>query len=115
MEQLTPQVHKLRDDLAGVQDFLAKELKATLRQSTTSAQAGLENASNLQQLITVLLKTVMDANSQVAFAHEQSLERVGTKTNNEIAVFMATIAAAVASSASLQGEIVSNPPHSVAT
>jgi len=112
MESLTPQVDELRQGLTGVQDFLTKELHAALHQSATSVREGFENAAHLQQLITVLLKTVMDGNSQVASAQEQSLERVTLKASDGMAVFVNAMAAAVASSASLQNEIVSNKPHS---
>ena len=108
MEQLTPQVDKLRHDLAGVQSYLARDLKKALQQSTSFVNEGLENAASLQQILAVLMKTVVEGNSQVAFAQQQSLEHVSSRTNKEMAVFMTAMAAAVASSASLQNEIVSN-------
>lgn len=107
MEGLNPQIQKLRDDLAGTQDFLSNDLMTTLRKSASSLQGGLESAENLQQMLMVLMKTALEGNSRVAAAQEQSLERVTQRANEDLAVFMTAMASAVTTSASLQGEIVS--------
>ena len=107
IEQLGPQVDKLRHELVHVQDFLEGELNEALQQSASSVQGGLEDASNLRQLLAVLLKTVIDGNSLVAFSHEQSLQHVASKVNHELTVFMTAMATAAGSSTSLQDDIVS--------
>jgi len=107
VEQLNPQIDKLRDGLHQVHDYLSKDLRESLARSADQIHQGLDNAANLQQLLAVLLKTAMEGNSQVASAQEQSVERATRQASDEMAVFVAAIASAVTSSVALQNEIVS--------
>ncbi|UQC90917.1 uncharacterized protein CLUP02_16449 [Colletotrichum lupini] len=68
-------------------------------------KGGLEDAQNLQQLLTVLLKTVLSSNAEVAASHELALTDFKERTGNEVAAVMAALATAIASSTSLHGQL----------
>lgn len=70
-------------------------------------RGGLEDAQNLQQLLTVLLKTVLSSNAEVAASHELALTDFKARTGDEVAAVMAALATVIASSTSLHGQLVS--------
>ncbi|KAK3939063.1 nuclear fusion protein KAR5 [Diplogelasinospora grovesii] len=109
LAQLTPHIDQLRDGLERVEGYITKDLEATIRRSTDSIGSGLQHAENLQQLLSLLFKNVLESNSQLAHAHDQSLQQVSTRANDDLAAFMEVVATAAASSVSLQKQIeVSN-------
>lgn len=107
-ERLDPQIDRLRDGLARVEDYMTNELGLSLRRSADAIRGGLDNASNLQQLLGLMLKTVLESNSQVAAAHEQSIAQASQRVSDEVDVFVTALTTAVASSVSLQNQIVSS-------
>ncbi len=107
MEQLRPQIEKLRNDLAGVHDYLSNNVQEALQKSSGSISKGLDTAANLQQSLLVLMKTVLDTTAHIASAHDRSLEQVTRRADSEIAALMSTMNSAIASSVSLQTEMVS--------
>ncbi|KAK3998329.1 nuclear fusion protein KAR5 [Cladorrhinum sp. PSN332] len=104
-ERLTPQVDKLAEGLTKLESYLSGDLDLAMRKSTETVQGGLESAENLQHLLRILITNVLEGNSQVAFAHEKSLQQVSKKVNDDMGAFMAVVGSAVASSASLQQQI----------
>jgi len=108
LERLTPQIDKLTEGLSHLESYLSGDLDYAMRKSSESVHKGLQNAENLQHLLSVLLTTVLEGNSQIAFAHEKSLQNVADKVNDNMDAFIAVVGSAVASSASLQQQIVSN-------
>ncbi len=108
MDQLNPHIDRLRDDISGVRSYLSKDLAAALQDSKGLVNDGIEHAQNLQQMLAVMMKTVINGQSEVASAQEQSLGFVTQKANEELGAIMAAMATAVASSMSLQNQIVRN-------
>lgn len=106
MRQLNPHIHQLREGLARVEEYLSQDMAHAVKRSSDAINDGLGQAEILRQLLEVMLKTVLDSNSQVALAQEQSLELVTKKANDELSVLMTVISSAVASSATLQNQIV---------
>ncbi|KAK4232584.1 nuclear fusion protein KAR5 [Podospora fimiseda] len=105
LERLKPQVDQLAEGLSKLESYLSGDLDNTMRKSTESVKEGLHSAENLQHLLSVLLTNVLEGNSEVAFAHEKSLQQVSKKVNDGMGAFMAVVGSAVASSASLQQQI----------
>lgn len=70
---------------------------------------GLEDAQNLQQLLGVLLRTVLSSNAEVAASHEVAIIAFKDRTESDLGVVMAALASAAASSASLQSQMVGEP------
>jgi chromosome segregation ATPase len=106
LEHLNPEVDRLKGGLEDLQDYLAKELGQTMKRSTESMHEALRNAGDLQQVLSVFLKTVLDSQSQIASAHEQSLQHVTTRADDEMTSLMAVVGAAAASSVALQQQMV---------
>lgn len=111
LEQLAPQIGRLSDGLEKVGRYLSEDLDLTLKKASESAQDGLQHAENLQHLLSVLLANVLESNSQLAFAHEQSLQQASQRVNDDMEALMAVVSTAIASSSSLQQQIVGFPPH----
>jgi conjugal transfer/entry exclusion protein len=100
--QLPLHINRLKDDLERVQDHLSGAVHGSLRQ-----------AQNLKRLLDVLVANAVEGHSELASAHEQSLQRVSQSADNEIATLAAVIVKVLDSSVSLQTQIVSLPPQPV--
>lgn len=107
LEQLTPRIDHLRDVLARVERYLSGDLDLALKRSSESVSNGLQHAENLQHLLKVLLTNVLESNSQLAYAHEQSLRQASQRANDDIGALTAVVSTAAASLSSLQQQIVS--------
>ncbi|EAQ91634.1 hypothetical protein CHGG_03569 [Chaetomium globosum CBS 148.51] len=84
-----------------------KDLDLALRQSSKSIKDGLQHADNLQQLLRMLLANVVESNSQLALAYEQSLQRASQRVNDDMGALVAVLSIAMTSSNSLQKQIAS--------
>ncbi|AEO64002.1 uncharacterized protein THITE_2141973 [Thermothielavioides terrestris NRRL 8126] len=105
LEQLTPQIGRLSEGLARVQNYLSEDLDLALRKSSESVRDGLQHAENLQQLLGVLVANVLESNSQLAFAHEKSIQQATQRVNDDVEALTSVIYTAVISSSSLQQHI----------
>lgn len=107
VDQLNPHIDLLRDGLARVERYLARDMEQAVRQSEAWMKAGMEHAMNMEQMLAVLLKTIMDSNAQVVAAQGESVELATRKANDEVSTLVDVIASAAASSLALQNQIVS--------
>lgn len=69
-------------------------------------KSGLEDAQTLQQLLSVLLKTLLSNNAEVAASQKVALTNFKDHAELEVAVVMSALATAAASSVSLQSQMV---------
>ena len=109
LEQLTPQIGRLSEGLARVERYLSQDIDRALKKTSASYRDGLQHAENLQQLLSVLLSNVLESNSQLAFAHEKSVQQVSRRVNEDMDALVAVVSSAIASSGSLQQQIASPP------
>lgn len=70
---------------------------------------GLHDAENLQQLLAVLLKTVLSNNAEVAASHETSLNTIKERAGNEIDVVVSALSSVAVTSAALKDQMVGCP------
>lgn len=108
IEQLNPQVAMLKDELLKAREYIAADLTDTMMKSSHAMQNNLQDAGDLQQLLRVLLKTVLENQSSISSSHAQSLSVLTEKADEELSGLMVIAAAAVASAAALQTQIVSS-------
>ncbi len=108
LEQLTPQIGRLSEGLARVESYLSGNMDRALKKTSESYRDGLRHAESLQQLLSVLVGNVLDSNSQLAFAHEQSVQQASQRVNKDLDSLVAVVSTAIASSGSLQQQIVSS-------
>lgn len=107
IQDLGPELDRLREKLAKVDDYISQGLESTLKKSTESVSNGLNDAVNLQQILAVMMQTVLDGTSHVAAAQEKSMEVFG-KGSNDLDEWAAVVARASASALSLNSQIVSD-------
>ncbi|KAK1759586.1 nuclear fusion protein KAR5 [Echria macrotheca] len=103
--QLYPHIEQLRIGLAQVENYLSKDLNAKLRNSSQSAQRGLENAENLQQLLASLFVNLRESSAELATAHEVSIKQASVRANDELGALVAVVANAAASSMALEQQL----------
>lgn len=108
IQDLEPELDRLRDKLAKVDDYISQGLESKLKKSTESISNGLNDAANLQQILAVMMQTMLDGTSHVAAAQERSMEVFG-KGSNDLDDWAAVVARASASALSLNSQIVSHP------
>lgn len=107
MQRLDPQINNLREQLSRIEKYVSGNVGQAVKKSSDAIKDGLGQAEHLQQLLAILLKTALESNSEVAVAQQQSLELVTRKANDEMGALMAVVTGAVASSITLQNQIVS--------
>lgn len=105
MQDMEPQLDRLREKLVQVEDYISYKLENTLKKSAESINTGLHDATNLQQLIAVTMKTVLDGTSQVAASQEKSVQ-LANQNNDDMDKWSVVIAAAAATAMSLNKQIV---------
>lgn len=108
MDQLNPHIKHLHDELARVEKYLARDMEQAVQRSETWVKSSMEHAATLEQMLAVLLKTVIDSNSQVAAAQSESMELATSKVNDALSAFVAVVASAAGSSMALENQIVSH-------
>lgn len=106
IENLGPELDLLRSKLAKVDSYISQDLDSTLKKSSESISNGLNDAANLQQMLTVMMQTMLDGTSHVAAAQERSMEVFG-RASNDLNSWAAVVATASASALSLNSQIVS--------
>ncbi|KAI3553195.1 nuclear membrane fusion protein Kar5 [Colletotrichum abscissum] len=105
LRQMNPDIDQLRNSLQDLDRYVSQDVMQMVQASNSAMRGGLEDAQNLQQLLTVLLKTVLSSNAEVAASHELALTDFNERTGNEVAAVMAALATATASSTSLHGQL----------
>ncbi|KAL2264640.1 hypothetical protein VTJ83DRAFT_7150 [Remersonia thermophila] len=105
LEQLSPHIGRLSEGLARVERFLSQDVDSALRRMSQSYQKSLEHSDNLQHLLKMLVGSVLESSSQLAFAHEQSVQQATQRANEDMDALMAVVSSAIASSGSLQQQI----------
>ncbi|KAL2259572.1 hypothetical protein VTK26DRAFT_6712 [Humicola hyalothermophila] len=114
LEQLSPQIDRLGDELERMGRYLSGDLDLAMRKTFESIHDGREHAENLQHLLSVLLTNVLQSNSQLAFAHEKSLQQASQRVNEDMEALMAVVSTAIASSSALQQQIQFSNQHAAA-
>ncbi|CAM1506448.1 Fc.00g060890.m01.CDS01 [Cosmosporella sp. VM-42] len=111
VENLVPKVNHLETRLRMVDDIIGGQIARTAQESNSLMKSGLEHAGSLQQLLSALIKAVIENAAEVAATHETSLQAATRQANDEIADVMAALASAALSSASLQNQMEISHAH----
>lgn len=105
VQGLEPHLDNLMERLARVEGFLSHDIEHALKKSGDMLNTGLHDATNLQQLLTVMIQTVLDGTSQAAVAQDQSV-RLANQNNENLDNWSVVMAAAAATAISLNNQIV---------
>ncbi|KAL1913279.1 hypothetical protein Sste5344_000827 [Sporothrix stenoceras] len=72
--QILPIADSLGQKLGDMESLLSNDLVSSVRETAVSAEEGAQASQALQKLLSILVKTVLESNSELAFAYEQSVE-----------------------------------------
>ncbi|KAI5467707.1 hypothetical protein BGZ63DRAFT_478074 [Mariannaea sp. PMI_226] len=96
----------VRVDRAGVEfASVIARLQQVTEESNISAKGGLETAKNLQQILTLLLRTAMDATADLVISQETALQALSKTATDDIGSLTSALHATLISSASLQHQM----------
>ena len=114
LDELTPKIGRLNEGLQRIERYLSRDLDVVMKKTSEAMRANHEHAENLEQVLNILLANVIQGQSQLAFAHEQSLQHATERIQTDMEAFVAVVSTAIASSTSLQQQLVGYPTHSPA-
>ncbi|ERS95988.1 hypothetical protein HMPREF1624_07523 [Sporothrix schenckii ATCC 58251] len=100
-----PVADALLDKMVVIESLLHNDLMSLVRETATLVEDGSQSARTLQQVLRILVKTVLESNSELAFEHERSIARVNQVTQGEMDAINAAMQGVYASALSLQREI----------
>ncbi|KAI1338767.1 hypothetical protein F5Y15DRAFT_424288 [Xylariaceae sp. FL0016] len=105
IESLFPQLDQLDRGIQNAAQMLSTDLIHALRDSAHSVNTGIENAGNLQKMLEIMLKGIVEGHAESVAAHENSLQVMSHRTESELATVMAAMAAAVATTTTLHNQL----------
>jgi hypothetical protein len=106
LQDLSPDIDNIKVKLRSMQSSVMDKLDAALHRSAELAHGSIADAKSLQQLLGVLLGTVLQTNAEVAATHEKSLEMVTRKADESLSGFMTAVSMAITSSVTLRTQMV---------
>lgn len=113
--QLNGLDHLLNDKLMAVSRVCLSENKESVsnwkKKSALEVQSGLEDATQLHNLVNVLLVSIRKNQVQIVMEHSNALQTVRKDTFDGVETMMATIATAASSSVRLQSQLVGVTPN----
>lgn len=102
---LEPQFDRLRARLASMDDHIAAVLEGSLKKSDDMMNNNIQGATNLQQMIAVMVQAILEGTSHVAAAQEKSVQLAKQNTDDQN-LWVQGLANAAASAASLTNQLV---------
>jgi predicted nucleic acid-binding Zn-ribbon protein len=106
LEELSPQINRIKNSVFEIESYITSKLDSVIKQSAELTQDSIASAQDLHKLLEVLLGTVLQTNAEVAAKHEKSLDIVKKKADENLSSLLTALSTAVASSMSLQNEMV---------
>ncbi|KAH8712705.1 hypothetical protein HC256_005880 [Beauveria bassiana] len=104
-DSLLPHAESLKTQLDGLGRVLNEQLITVSRQSSLEVQSGLQDATQLHNIINVLLESIRENQVQIAIEHINALQTVRKDTLEGVETMIATIATAASSSVRLQTQL----------
>ncbi|KAI2472886.1 hypothetical protein F4781DRAFT_427978 [Annulohypoxylon bovei var. microspora] len=105
IDELSPKVDHLKDMLKSVEDIFLGQLIQGVKETADLVNSGTENALNLQRMLGVIFKGVLEGQAEVATTHEQSLQVANQRVESAMDTVMITMALATESAVNLQSKI----------
>ncbi|KAM0668927.1 hypothetical protein ACQRIU_002489 [Beauveria bassiana] len=103
-DSLLPHAESLKTQLDGLGRALNEQFM-TVSRSSLEVQSGLEDATQLHNIINVLLESIRENQVQIAIEHSNALQTVRKDTLEGVETMIATIATAASSSVRLQTQL----------
>ncbi|KAI1410721.1 hypothetical protein F5Y13DRAFT_192048 [Hypoxylon sp. FL1857] len=104
IDELSPKVDRLSDSLKSVEMFF-NQLIHSVKETTDAVNSGKENALNLQQMLEVVFKNIVEGQAEVALNYEQSMQVATQRTESVMDIAMGVVVAVTESAAQLQSQV----------
>ncbi|OAA46443.1 Nuclear fusion protein, KAR5 [Beauveria brongniartii RCEF 3172] len=106
-DSLLPHAETLKSQLDGLGRVLNEQLMTVSReqQSALEVQSGLDDATQLRNIVNVLLESIRENQVQIVIEHSNALQTVRKETLQGVETMIATIATAASSSVRLQTQL----------
>ncbi|KAJ4158691.1 uncharacterized protein LMH87_009207 [Akanthomyces muscarius] len=104
-DSLLPRTESLKSQLKGLDRLINEKLMAVSKQSALEVQSGLQDATQLHDVVNILLESIRKNQVQIVMEHNNALQTVRRDTFDGVETMMATIATAASSSVRLQSQL----------
>ncbi|CAJ2505550.1 Uu.00g129440.m01.CDS01 [Anthostomella pinea] len=108
IDSLFPHLDRLQEGLLSAENVLSRQLMTALKTSTDSVNAGIDNAANLQKMLELTLRGIVDSHAEAASVHEHSLQTMNQQAESGLETMMKAMGAALATSITLHNQIESS-------
>ncbi|KAL7913259.1 hypothetical protein GGI35DRAFT_491432 [Trichoderma velutinum] len=105
VENLKPRMNHLKNSITEIDALFRDHILQNVQQSADFVTHGLDDARQLQTLLSMLVDVTQNQSHDLTTSHESALQEATLRITNEVDVILAALAAAVTSSTSLHREI----------
>ncbi|KAI1473170.1 uncharacterized protein F4812DRAFT_454985 [Daldinia caldariorum] len=103
IDELSPKIDHLKDSLESVEDLFFARFKHT--ETTDAVSLGAQNAANLQKVLEVVLKSVLEGQAEVASSYEKSIRLANQRAASTVDTAMQAVALVVESAEHLRTQV----------
>ncbi|KAI1443831.1 hypothetical protein F5Y02DRAFT_196469 [Annulohypoxylon stygium] len=111
IDELSPKVDNLKALFNAVEDLLLNQVSPGIKETTELINVGTDNALNLQRLLAVMFKGVLEGHAEVAATYEQSIQAANQRVESAMDSAMKSMALATESAINLHTQIESSRLH----
>ncbi|KAI1457002.1 hypothetical protein F4805DRAFT_458172 [Annulohypoxylon moriforme] len=108
IDELSPKVDHLKDMLESAEDLFLGQLIQRVKETTDLVNSGTENALNLQRMLGVMFKGVLEGQAEVAATYERSMQVANQRVGSAMDAAMIAMALATESAVNLQTQLESS-------
>ncbi|KAI1141255.1 hypothetical protein F5Y05DRAFT_423139 [Hypoxylon sp. FL0543] len=105
IDELSPKVDRLKDSLKSLEDMFLSRIILSAKETTDAVNSGKDNALNLQRMLEVVFKTVLEGQAEVASSYETSMQAATQHTESVVGTAMEVVIAVTESAAQLRSQL----------
>ncbi|KAI1211431.1 uncharacterized protein F4807DRAFT_459010 [Annulohypoxylon truncatum] len=105
IDELSPKIDHLKDMLKSVEDLFLGQVTQGVKKTTDLVNSGTENALNLQRMLAVMFKGVIEGQAEVAATFERSMQVANQRVESAIDTAVIAVALATESAVNLQTQL----------
>ncbi|KAL7946537.1 hypothetical protein V8C42DRAFT_320954 [Trichoderma barbatum] len=105
VENLKPRMEDLKSSITEIDALFRDHIVQNVQQSADFVTHGLDDARQLQTLLSMLVDVTQNQSRDLTTSHESALQEATLRITSEVDVILSALSAAVTSSASLHREI----------
>ncbi|KAI0887851.1 uncharacterized protein GGS22DRAFT_185231 [Annulohypoxylon maeteangense] len=108
IDELSPKVDHLNAMLKSVEELFLGQLIQEVKETTELVNSGTQNALNLQRMLGVMFKGVLEGQAEVAATYERSIEVANQRVESAMDTAMQVMVLATESAVNLQTQLESS-------